>query len=172
MRDSPVTHWDREVIRLKRFHYTKKTRYQKIRWPFCAIRPASSPPCLHERIFAGQRTANGISRELAAVSRGSDGEGTSPIRSRYTRQVIAHACMRGYLPGNGQRTALAVSWPQYRGDRMGKALADPCRMSVCRLAETFSGRSIVRKSPEPAVPAASDVCRPPAGIPLWKGSRL
>ena len=35
--------------------------------------PGKQPPCLHERIFAGQRTANG----------------------------------------------LAVSWPQYRGDRMG-----------------------------------------------------
>ena len=35
--------------------------------------PGKQPPCLHERIFAGQRTANGISRELSAVSRGSDG---------------------------------------------------------------------------------------------------
>ena len=34
--------------------------------------PGKQPPCLHERIFAGQRTANGISRELSAVSRGSD----------------------------------------------------------------------------------------------------
>ncbi len=31
--------------------------------------PGKQPPCLHERIIAGQRTANGISRELAAVSR-------------------------------------------------------------------------------------------------------
>ncbi len=35
--------------------------------------PGKQPPCLHERIFAGQRTANGFSRELSAVSRGSDG---------------------------------------------------------------------------------------------------
>ena len=39
---------------------------------FCSDTPGKQPPCLHERIFAGQRIANGIGRELSAVSRGSD----------------------------------------------------------------------------------------------------
>ena len=33
---------------------------------FCVSAPGKQPPCWHERIFAGQRTANGISRKLAA----------------------------------------------------------------------------------------------------------
>ena len=33
---------------------------------FCVSAPGKQPPCWHERVFAGQRTANGISRKLAA----------------------------------------------------------------------------------------------------------
>ena len=31
--------------------------------------PGKQPPCLHEWIFAGQRTANDLCRELSEVSR-------------------------------------------------------------------------------------------------------
>ena len=50
--------------------------------------PGKQPPCLHERIFAGQRTANGFSRELSAVSRGSDGGRDFP----YPISCYDHVC--------------------------------------------------------------------------------
>ena len=49
--------------------------------------PGRQPPCLHERIFAGQRTVSGISHELSAVSRGSDGGREIPYPIAIRRQA-------------------------------------------------------------------------------------
>ncbi len=76
--------------------------------------PGKQPPCLHERIFAGQRTANGI-----AVSwpKYHVDRTRSPIDTPGKQPPCLHERIFA-----GQRTArgCAASCPQYVANRMGE----------------------------------------------------
>ena len=60
--------------------------------------PGKQPPCLHEQIFSGQRTASGISRELPGYHgdrMGKESSLSDPEMSYFLAKFVKRGIIRG-----------------------------------------------------------------------------
>src|SRR5699024_4814180 len=93
--------------------------------------PGKWPPCLHERTFAGQRTANGLTVSCPQHRADRIGEWISPIRLYAIRKHYARESVF-----RSERMPVSIDRHVYRRERHEKCQ----RKETCPCGDTGSGR--------------------------------